>query len=79
LHEGDHVRPPSLRETQKIAVRLDLQINQPHLVAGGARSGGDQLQPKRFQPQKYLRVHQRAGMDAEEFHTAGGPLAIDIE
>src|SRR4051812_7339089 len=37
-------------------------------MPGFSRRCGDQLQPERFEPQKYLRVHQRAGMDAEDFH-----------
>ena len=47
---------------------LDLQIDQPHLVPRPPQLGGDQLDPQRLQPQEDLRVHQRAGMDGENFH-----------
>ena len=38
-------------------MRSDLQIDQPYIVTGGACRRGDQLQPERFEPQKYFCVH----------------------
>ena len=76
--EGDDIGPPSLDQAQEESrCDLDLQIDQPHLVPGGARRRGDQLQPERLEPQEYLCVHQRAGMDAENFHTESDLTAVD--
>ncbi len=64
----DDVGPPRAEQPEKGAVALDLEIDQLHLVPGLLRRRGHQLQAERLQPQKYLCVHQRAGMDAEDFH-----------
>jgi hypothetical protein len=50
-------------------------------VAGAPGGFGDELQPQRLEPQVDLRVHQRAGMNHEEFHEVliGGGLSAGIE
>ena len=47
---------------------LDLKVDQPDLVAVVPRRRGDEFEPERLQPQKNLRVEQRARMDPEKSH-----------
>ena len=74
--KGDDIRPEFSGEAQESSVALDLQIDQPDLVAGRPRRGGDELQPQRLQPQEDFRVHQRAGMDAEDLHARLSPVTV---
>ena len=66
--KGDDVRPPAVEQSEKGGVVLDLQVDQPDRVPGAPRRLGDQLEAERLEPQEYLRIEQRAGMDAEESH-----------
>jgi hypothetical protein len=47
---------------------LDLKIDEPDLVPGPSQRLRDELEPKRLEPQKHLRVHQGSGVDAEQSH-----------
>lgn len=66
--EADRVRPPAPDHAEQVAVRLDLQVEDPDLVPALPRGAGDQLQPKRLETQEDARVHQTAGMDGEQLH-----------
>ena len=58
------------------ALVFDLQVEQPHRVPGLPRRRGDQFEADRLEPQKNLRIGQRAGMDAEQPHQSSPPLAL---
>src|SRR6266446_9717596 len=62
--EGNDFGPPRRDKPGKGSVAFDLEIDQPHLVAGSPGRRGNQLQPERLEPQEDLGVHQRAGVDA---------------
>src|SRR5262249_17494806 len=51
-----------------IVVTLDLEIENLDEVPGAPRRLGNELEPKRFEPQKHLCVKQRTGMDEQGFH-----------
>ena len=66
--ERDCIGPPIPEPAFEVAMALDLQVDEPHLVAGSARRLRHQLEPKRLQAQKDLGVHERARMDREKLH-----------
>jgi hypothetical protein len=74
--EGDDFRPEFPGEAQEGGVALDLQIDQPDLVPGRPRRGRDELQSQRLEPQEDFRIHQRAGMDAEDLHARCFPRLL---
>ncbi len=57
-------------------MRLDLQIEQPHIVAVAQRRRRHEFEPERFQGQEDARVHERTRMHAEQLHGAL-PLGYD--
>ena len=71
----DEVRPPLVEEPEKGGMVLDLQVDQLHRVAGAPRRLGDEFETERLQSQKYSRIEQRTGMNAEKPH--GNPLLSD--
>ena len=73
--KGDDVRLPALDRAEIGALVFDLEVEQPNRMAGLPRRGGDQFEADRFEPQKNLRIGQRAGMDAEQPHRDPPPLA----
>ena len=66
--EGDGVGLPALDRAEIGALVLDLEIEQAHRMAGLPRRRGDELEADRLEPQEYLRIGHRAGMDAEQPH-----------
>ena len=74
--KGDDVGLPALDRAEIGALVLDLQVEQPHRVAGLPRRRGDELEADRLEPQEYLRIGQRAGMDAEQPHQNSPPFAV---
>ena len=67
--EADRIGSESPQRFLVVAVPEDLQVEEPHLVAGGADRLGDALQPERLEAEIDLRVHERARMDEEDSHT----------
>ena len=66
--EGHDIGLPLAELSEVVGVPFDLEIDQPNLVPGPLQLRGDQLDPQRLEPQEDLRVHQRAGMNGEDFH-----------
>jgi len=70
--ERDDVRSPCRHRAGEARGRVGLQVHQPDFVAALARTSRHQLEPQRLEPEKHLRIHQRAGMDREELHWLPG-------
>ena len=66
--DGDRVGTPFVELPAIVFGRLDLQVQEPHVVPRPARGRGDQLDAQRLQPQEDLGVHERAGMNGEDLH-----------
>ena len=64
----DDIGLPVLDLPEIVGMLLDLKIDQPNLVPGPSQLGGDQLDSQGLEPQEDLRVHERAGMDCQDFH-----------
>ncbi len=55
---------------------LDLQVDQPHLMARLAHRRRHQFEAQRFEPQKNLRVEERARMNGEKPHDNFSPQTL---
>jgi hypothetical protein len=66
--EADRVGPERRHLAPQVAVAVDLQVQQAHLVSGAAQGRRHALQPDRLEAQIHLRVQQRAGMDEQDLH-----------
>ena len=74
--KGDDIRPPALDEAEIGAMVLDLQIDQPHLVTRLPHRRRHQFEPQGFEPQKNLRIEERARMDGEKPHGNFSPQTL---
>src|SRR5262249_303763 len=54
--------------TDVVLVAEDLEVEEAHLVAGGAQRLGHALEPERLQLQIHFRVHERTRMDEQNAH-----------
>jgi hypothetical protein len=66
---GHRVRLPGFDEARVVPVRLDLEIDDLHLMTGVPRGRGDQFQPERLEPEVNLRPSGNL-MNSEKFHKA---------
>ena len=74
--KADGLRLEALDLPPVVLMLENLEIQEPHIVAGRAHRRGDALQAEGLEPQIDLRVHERAGMD-EQYSHLGGPLRPD--
>ena len=51
-----------------VGMALDLQVDDPDLMARAPGRFGDELQSQRLQPQKDIGVEQRPGMNEKSLH-----------
>ena len=66
--KGDDIGLPAHDRAEIGAPAFDLQVDQPNRVPGLPRRRGYQFEADWLQPEKNLRVGQRARMDAEQPH-----------
>ena len=64
---------PRIEQAEIGAMILDLQIDQPDLVACLFGRLGDELEPIGSRPQKDLGIMEHAGIDAEQSHASPLP------
>ena len=66
--EADRPRLPLRELAQVLGVVEDLQVEQAHVVTGGADGGRHALEPERLEAQVQLGVEQRARMHEQNAH-----------
>jgi hypothetical protein len=66
--KADRIRTPFADQPLQIAMRFDLQVEQPDLVPGFTKDGRNHLQAERFESQEHAGVHQATGMYGEHLH-----------
>ncbi len=66
--EADRARLEGVQLTDVVLVAEDLEVEEAHLVAGGAQRLGHALEPERLQLQIHLRVHEWTRMDEQNAH-----------
>ena len=54
--KGDDIRPPTVDQSKKSGVVLDLQVDQPDCMSAAPRRLGNELEAKGLEPQEYLRI-----------------------
>ena len=60
--EADRIGAEALELGEQIAMLENLQVDNPHVVAGRARRRRHPLHSERFEPQINLAVHKRTRM-----------------
>jgi hypothetical protein len=68
--EADSAGMPLIENLKIIFMGKDLQVEKTHVVSGPARGLGDQLHAEGLETKVDFRIHQSAGMAAEDFHAA---------
>jgi len=66
--KGHDIRSPAGHHAVIRAMRLDLQIEQPALMARAPRRRGHQLEAKRFEAKEHFGVKQRTRMNEQDAH-----------
>ena len=66
--EADGVGCPVIQETEVVGMAEHLQVEDPDIVPSRAGGGGHEFDPERLEPQEDLRVHEAAGVAAQDLH-----------
>jgi hypothetical protein len=67
--KSDRLRPEALDFAPQVMVTEDLEVEDAHIVAGGAHRRRHALHAERFEPQVNLAVHQRTRMHEQDPHS----------
>src|SRR3954451_282913 len=66
--EADRVGTPGLECSDELTLRLDLQVNDAHIVSSPARRFCHKFKSQGLEREKDASVHQPTGVNGQDFH-----------
>jgi hypothetical protein len=75
--EPDGIRLPGFQEPEIVLVTEDLQVEDADVVAGPAGGRRHEFDAQGFEPEIDLRVHETAGVAAEDLHGCLPSLVVE--